>query len=163
MNRDTAGDHHRVIDPAEAQCSEHNRGHERGHRKANECKDKGKGRRVKFEEACPIQEVYRGDPKERKFHMNVPLGRAVRRPAKNVVAKQEMIALPRQWKRYTIFVIHQVASALEGQDVHDAPSVTDSSTPPLVGNDHLLQLGSSIHLYPGDSGWKSCQEASRQS
>ena len=34
-------------------------------------KGKGKGRRVKFEEAFPIQEVYRGDPGEKKSHMNV--------------------------------------------------------------------------------------------
>ena len=33
---------------------------------------KGKGRRVKFEEASPIQEVYRGNPEERTSHMNVP-------------------------------------------------------------------------------------------
>ena len=34
--------------------------------------------------------------------------------------------------------------------MHHAPTITDGSTPTLVGNDH--QLGSSNHLYPGD-GW----------
>ena len=29
-------------------------------------------------------------------------------------------------------------------------SITDCSTPPLVGNDHLVPWSSSIHLYPGD-------------
>ena len=34
LRRDTAGDHHRVLDPAEAEDSENNRAQERGHRKA---------------------------------------------------------------------------------------------------------------------------------
>ena len=43
----------------------------------SEGKGKGTDRRVKFEEACPIQDVYRGDPEERKSPMNVPPGGAV--------------------------------------------------------------------------------------
>ena len=34
LKRDSAGDHHRVIDPAEAEGSENKRAQERGHRKA---------------------------------------------------------------------------------------------------------------------------------
>ena len=34
LKRDTARDHHRVIDPAEAEVSENNHAQERGHRKA---------------------------------------------------------------------------------------------------------------------------------
>ena len=34
--------------------------------------------------------------------------------------------------------------------MHQAPNITDDSTPPLVGNDHLLRWCSSVHLYPAD-------------
>ena len=71
LKRDTARDHHRVIDPAEAEGSENNCAHERGHHKATGI---GKSRRVQFEEGFPIQEVYRGDPEEWKPHMNVSPG-----------------------------------------------------------------------------------------
>ena len=54
--KDTAGVHHQVMDPAEG--SENNRARERGHRKA---RAKAQVAVVKFEEAFPIQEVYRGD------------------------------------------------------------------------------------------------------
>ena len=37
-------------------------------------KGKGESRRVKFGEAFPIQDVYRGDTDERKSHMNVHNG-----------------------------------------------------------------------------------------
>ena len=47
----------------------------------------------------------------------------------------------------TSFIKLQVLGALGGRDVHHAPSVTDGSTPPLVGNHHLLPWSSSIHLY----------------
>ena len=53
-------------------------------------------------------------------------------------------------KVITSFIKLQVPGALGGQDVHYAPSIADGSTPPLVGNDHLLPWRSSIHLYPGD-------------
>ena len=41
----------------------------------------------------------------------------------------------------------QVFGALGGQDVHHAPSITDGSTAPQVGNDHLFPWDSSVHLY----------------
>ena len=31
-----------------------------------------------------------------------------------------------------------------------SPSVTPGDTPPLVGNDHLIPWGCSIHLYPDE-------------
>ena len=57
FKRDTAGDHHRVFDPAEAEGSENNRVQERGHRKARAEVGESSLKRP-FE----IQEVYRGDP-----------------------------------------------------------------------------------------------------
>ena len=45
----------------------------------------------------------------------------------------------------------QVLGALGGQDVHYGPSITDGSTPPQVGNDHLFPWDSSVHLYL--DGW----------
>ena len=50
----------------------------------------------------------------------------------------------------TSFIKLQVPGTLGGQDVHYAPSITDGSTPPLIGNDLFLPWCSSIHLYPGD-------------
>ena len=44
----------------------------------------------------------------------------------------------------------QVRGALGGQDVHHASGITDSSRAPLVGHDHVLPWGSSVHLYAGD-------------
>ena len=48
------------------------------------------------------------------------------------------------------FIKLQVPGALGRQDVHHAPSITGGSTPPLVGNDHLLPWSSSIPLNHGD-------------
>ena len=80
---------------------------------------KGKWERERF---FPIQEVHRGDPEERKSHMNVPPGRAVvdcgpakvfleqnlqlcrLRLARNEDPKQDVIRRLRLWKRSTIFV-----------------------------------------------------------
>ena len=86
-------------------------------------KEKGQGRRVKFDEVFPIHEVHRADLEERTFHMDAPLGWAVldcgaaksfcwRRAcgqcefglARNVVAKEERVARLTLWKRSTIFV-----------------------------------------------------------
>ena len=38
----------------------------------------------------------------------------------------------------TSFIKWQVPGALEREDVHSAPGITDGSTPSLDGNDHLL-------------------------
>ena len=106
---------------------------------------KGKCRCVKFEEALPVQEVYRADPEERTSHKHVLLGWAVLdcgearslaraelcrqrwlRLARNVVAEQEMIARLRlvgekhQFRGIgeqviTLLIKLQVLEALRGQ------------------------------------------------
>ena len=48
----------------------------------------------------------------------------------------------------TSFIKLQVPGAFGGRDVPCEPGITDGSTPPLVGSDHLLPWNSSIHLYP---------------
>ena len=137
----------------------------------------GRGRRVKFEEAFPIQEVHR-DSDTRITHMNVPAGwavfdcgtqrgvclvlnlqRCLHRPVSRKVVRQGTIEKSRPLKKKTFeasenvitsFIKLHVPGALGGQDVHYVPSVTDGSTPPPEGHDHLFPWGSSIHLYPDD-------------
>ena len=126
LKRITAGDDHRVIDPAQVEGSESSRKRS----PTFQGKVTGKGRRVKFQEAFPIQEIHREDPDERTSHMNVPLGWAV-----------------------LDHVFHQRASAWSSRDdkmcmMHQASLMT--APPAFVGNDHLLPKGSSIHLYLGD-------------
>ena len=108
--------------PAEDEGSENKR--VRGRVRSPKGKGGGEGRRVKFQEAFPVQEMHRGDrEKERTSHTNVPLGWAVLdsgaakslslqqnlhlcwlRLARNVVAMQEMMERLRPWKRSTTFV-----------------------------------------------------------
>ena len=135
-----------------------------------EGKGKGKDRRVKFEEACPIQDVYRGDPEKRKSHMNVPPDGAVLDcGAANILAGAEPAAMLTQAcekrgrkveddlkveaveEKYhfrgigeqviTSFIKLQVPRTFGGQGVHNAPNIIDGSSPPLVGNDQLLPWG----------------------
>ena len=40
--------------------------------------------------------------------------------------------------------------SIDGKEVSFAPSVTPDDIPPLVGNDHLIPWGCSIHLYPDE-------------
>ena len=40
--------------------------------------------------------------------------------------------------------------SIDGKEVSFAPSVTPGDIPPLVGNDHLIPWGCSIHLYPDE-------------
>ena len=42
----------------------------------------------------------------------------------------------------------RVPGSIDGTEVSFAPSVTPGDIPPLVGNDHLIPWGCSIHLYP---------------
>ena len=70
LRRNTAGSHHRVIDAAEAEGSDNNRAYRKRSQKGKGTGNE-KGRRVKFEEACPSQVVHSGDPDERKSHINV--------------------------------------------------------------------------------------------
>ena len=44
----------------------------------------------------------------------------------------------------------RVPGSIDGQEVSFSPSVTPGDIPPLVGNDHLIPWGCSIHLYPDE-------------
>ena len=44
----------------------------------------------------------------------------------------------------------RVPGSVYGKEVNFAPSVTPVDIPPLVGNDHLISWGCSIHLYPDE-------------
>ena len=133
------------------------------------------------EEAFPIKEVYPGDPRRKSISHESSswLGSAGLRHGEESCWSRacgnvgsglretrsqsiEMIAISRLWKRNTIFcgIGEQVITsfikllmpgALGGQDVHNALSITDGSTPPLVGHEFLLPWRSSVHLYLGDS------------
>ena len=43
-----------------------------------------------------------------------------------------------------------VPGSIDGTEVGFSPSVTPGDIPPLVGNDHLIPWGCSIHLYPDE-------------
>ena len=40
--------------------------------------------------------------------------------------------------------------SIDGKEVSFAPSVTPGDIPPLVGNDHLIPWGCSVHLHPDE-------------
>ena len=46
------------------------------------------------------------------------------------------------------FMKLRVPGSIDGKEVSFAPSVTPGDIPPLVGHDHLIPWGCSIHLYP---------------
>ena len=48
------------------------------------------------------------------------------------------------------FMKLRVPGSIDGKEVSIAPSVTPSDIPPLVGNDHLIPWGCSIHLCPDE-------------
>ena len=48
------------------------------------------------------------------------------------------------------FMKLRVSGSTDGKEVRFAPSVTPGDIPPLVGNDHLIPSGCSIHLYPDE-------------
>ena len=128
---------------------------------------RGKGRKVKFEEAFPIQEVCRGDPKERTSHMNVcllwavldcgaakslagaesaaMLAQACEKRGRKAGDDRKVEAVEEKYhcrgigaQQKTSFIRLQVFRTLGGQNVHHAPSITDGTTAPSDGNDHLL-------------------------
>ena len=109
LKRDTAGDHHRVIDPAEAEGSENNRAHERSHRKVRTRAMVGES---SSKRPFHNKNVYQGDPEEKSSHMNVPPCWAVLDcgAAKSLAGAElaamlaKMIARSRLWKRDTMFV-----------------------------------------------------------
>ena len=48
------------------------------------------------------------------------------------------------------FMKLRVPGSIDGKEVSFAPSVTPGDIPLLVGNDHLIPWGCSIHLYPDE-------------
>ena len=48
------------------------------------------------------------------------------------------------------FMKLRVPGSIDGKEVSFSPSVTLGDIPPLVGNDHLIPWGCSIHLYPDE-------------
>ena len=48
------------------------------------------------------------------------------------------------------FMKLRVTGSIDGKEVSFAPSVTPGDIPSLVGNDHLIPWGCSIHLYPDE-------------
>ena len=44
----------------------------------------------------------------------------------------------------------RVPGSTDGKEVSFSPSATPGDIPPLVGNDHLIPWGCSIHLYPDE-------------
>ena len=49
-----------------------------------------------------------------------------------------------------VIISEGVPGSIDGKEVSFAPSVTPSDILPLVGNDHLIPWGCSIHLYPDE-------------
>ena len=48
------------------------------------------------------------------------------------------------------FMKLRVPGSIDGKEVSFSPSVTPGDIPPLVGNDHLIPWGCSIHVYPDE-------------
>ena len=48
------------------------------------------------------------------------------------------------------FMKLRVPGSIDGKEVSFSPSVTQGDIPPLVGNDHLIPCGCSIHFYPDE-------------
>ena len=84
---------------------------------------------------------------------------------KNLVAKDvEVRRTTRLWRSTTMvrhfrgignqivssFMKLRVSGSIDGKEVSFSPSVTSGDIPPLVGNDHLIPWGCSIHLYPDE-------------
>ena len=125
------------------------------------------GRRVKFEEVFLFQEVYCGDPEERKSHMNFLAGWAVldcgaakslveaeRAPVmaqacekrsrkagddRKVESVEEKYHFPRTGEQVItpIMKVQVLWSSRRTRCTYVRASRTDGSTPTLVGNDHL--------------------------
>ena len=76
------------------------------------------------------------EPAEKLAQTCLKRGRKARDDRKVVVEKYHLRGIGEQ--RTTSFIKLQVLGGLGRQDVHGAPSITVGSTPPLVGNDHLL-------------------------
>ena len=127
----------------------------------------------------PIVEVYNDGSKTQTSRMKVPPGYAVldcgvakslcgaklvalmaqtcAREVKRVGDKRETEAIDESChfrgsghQIVSSFMKLRVPGSIDGKEVSFAPSVTPGDIPPLVGNDHLIPWGSSIHLYPDE-------------
>ena len=128
----------------------------------------------------PIVEVYNDGSKNQTSHMKVPPGYAVldcvvlprvcvernlllrwHRHVHEKVNEWETNATLRQSMRVFIseeseirfvssFMKLRVPGSIDGKEVSFTPRVTPGDIPPLVGNDHLIPWGWSIHLYPDE-------------
>ena len=128
---------------------------------------------------CPIVEVYKDGSKTQRSHMKVPPGYAVldcgaakslcgakpvalvaqtcARKGKPVGDERDTEAIDESYHFRGIanqivssFMKLRVPGSIDGKEVSFAPSVTPGDIPPLVGNDHLIPWGCSIHLYPDE-------------
>ena len=127
----------------------------------------------------PIVEVYNDGSKTQTSHMKVPPGYAVldcgaakslcgakpvaltaqtcAREGKRVGDERDAEALDKSYHFRGIgnqivssFMKLRVPGSIGGKEVSFAPSVTQNDIPPLVGNDHLIPWGCSIHMYPDE-------------
>ena len=140
-------------------------------------KSDGKGRGGSS--SYPIVEVYNDGSKTQTSHMKVPPGYAVldfgaakslcaakpvalmaqtcAREGKRVADERDTEAIDESYHFRGIgnqivssFMNLRVPGSVDGKEVSYAPSVTQNDLPPLVGNDHLIPWGCSIHLYPDE-------------
>ena len=127
----------------------------------------------------PIVEVYNDGSKTHASHMKVPPGYAVLDcgAAKNLFGAKPNVQMAqtcaREGKRVgderdaeaidesyhfrgignqivSSFMKLRVPGSIDGKEVSFTPSITPGDIPPLVGNDHLIPWGCSIHLYPDE-------------
>ena len=127
----------------------------------------------------PIVEVYNDGSKTQTSHMIFPPGYAVldcsaakslcgaklvalmtqtcAREGKRVGDERDTEAIDESYHFRGIgnqivssFMKLRVPGSIDGKEVSFSPSVTPGDIPPLVGNDHLIPLGCSLHLYPDE-------------
>ena len=127
----------------------------------------------------PIVEVYNDCSKNQTSHVKVPLGYAVldcgaakslcgaklvaqmaqtcARERKRAGDERDIEAIDESYHFRGIgnqivssFMKFRVPGSIDGKEVSFSPSVTPGDIPPLVGNDHLILWGCSIHLYPDE-------------
>ena len=139
-------------------------------------KSDGKGR---GSSNYPIVEVYNDGSKNQTSHMKVPPGYAVldcgaakslcgaklvaqmaqtcAREGKRVGDKRDTEAIDDSYHSKGIgkqivssYKKLRVPGSIDGKEVSFAPSINPGDVPPLVGNDHLIPWGCSIHLYPDE-------------
>ena len=139
-------------------------------------KSDGKGR---GSSNYPIVEVYNDGSKTQASHMKVPRGYAVldcgaakslcgakpvaqmaqtcAREGKRVGDKRGAEAIDESYyfrgngnQIVSLFMKLRVLGSIYGKEVTFTPSVTPGDIPPLVGIDHLIPWGCSIHLYPDE-------------